>query len=44
MHSRERLLKDFKQLPGLPYDGVLVQFNLCHQLFDYPNLRIRIKK
>jgi hypothetical protein len=43
MHSRELLLKDFKQLPGLPY-GVIVQFNLCRHLFDYPNLRIRIKK
>jgi uroporphyrinogen decarboxylase len=34
MNSRERVLKAFKRLPGLP-DRVPVQFDLCRQLSDY---------
>ena len=34
MNSRERVLKAFKRLPGMP-DRVPVQFDLCRQLFDY---------
>jgi uroporphyrinogen decarboxylase len=34
MNSRERVLKAFKKLPGLP-DRVPVQFDLCRQLSDY---------
>ncbi len=34
MKPRERVLKAFKRLPGLP-DRVPVQFDLCRQLADY---------
>ena len=34
MNSRERVLKAFKRLPGLP-DHVPVQFDLCRQLADH---------
>ncbi|MBL7967930.1 MAG: hypothetical protein JNK09_13090 [Prolixibacteraceae bacterium] len=34
MNSRERVLKAFKRLPGLP-DRVPVQFDLCRQLSDH---------
>lgn len=34
MNSRERVLKAFKRLPGLP-DRVPVQFDLCRQLVDH---------
>ncbi len=34
MNSRERVLKTFKRLPGLP-DRVPVQFDLCRQLAGY---------
>ena len=34
MNSRERVLKAFKKLPGLP-DRVPVQFDLCRQLSDH---------
>ena len=34
MNSRERALKAFKRLPGLP-DHVPVQFDLCRQLADH---------
>lgn len=34
MNSRERVLKAFKRLPGLP-DRVPVQFDLCRQLSEY---------
>ncbi|MEI8204388.1 MAG: uroporphyrinogen decarboxylase family protein [Bacteroidota bacterium] len=34
MNSRERVLKAFKRLPGLP-DRVPIQFDLCRQLADY---------
>ncbi len=34
MKSRERVLKAFKRLPGLP-DRVPVQFDLCRQLADH---------
>jgi uroporphyrinogen decarboxylase len=34
MNSRERVLKAFKRLPGLP-DRVPVQFELCRQLSDH---------
>ncbi len=34
MNSRERVLKAFKVLPGLP-DRVPVQFELCRQLYDH---------
>jgi uroporphyrinogen decarboxylase len=34
MNSRERVLKAFKKLPGLP-DRVPVQFELCRQLYDH---------
>jgi uroporphyrinogen decarboxylase len=34
MNSRERVLKAFKRLPGLP-DRVPVQFDLCRQLYDH---------
>ena len=34
MNSRERVLKAFKRLPGLP-DRVPVQFDLCRQLADH---------
>ena len=34
MKSRERVLKAFKRLPGLP-DRVPVQFDLCRQLADF---------
>ncbi|HEY5511752.1 MAG TPA: uroporphyrinogen decarboxylase family protein [Prolixibacteraceae bacterium] len=34
MNSRERVLKAFKRLPGLP-DRVPVQFDLCKQLSDH---------
>ncbi len=34
MNSRERVLKAFRKLPGLP-DRVPVQFDLCRQLSDY---------
>ena len=34
MNSRERVLKAFKKMPGLP-DRVPLQFDLCRQLSDY---------
>ena len=34
MNSRERVLKAFKRLPGLP-DRIPIQFDLCRQLADY---------
>jgi len=34
MNSRERVLKAFKRMPGLP-DRVPVQFDLCRQLCDH---------
>jgi uroporphyrinogen decarboxylase len=34
MNSRERVLKAFKILPGLP-DRVPIQFELCRQLYDH---------
>jgi uroporphyrinogen decarboxylase len=34
MNSRERVLKAFRKLPGLP-DRVPLQFDLCRQLSDY---------
>jgi uroporphyrinogen decarboxylase len=34
MNARERVLKAFKKLPGLP-DRVPVQFELCRQLYDH---------
>ena len=34
MNSRERVLRAFKIIPGLP-DRVPVQFELCRQLYDY---------
>jgi uroporphyrinogen decarboxylase len=34
MNSRERVLKAFKRIPGLP-DRVPIQFDLCRQLSDY---------
>ena len=34
MNSRERVLKAFKILPGLP-DRLPIQFDLCRQLYDY---------
>jgi len=34
MNSRERVLKAFKRMPGLP-DRVPIQFDLCRQLYDY---------
>lgn len=34
MNSRERVLKAFKRLPGLP-DRVPIQFDLCRQLSDH---------
>jgi uroporphyrinogen decarboxylase len=34
MNSRERVLKAFKILPGIP-DRVPVQFDLCRQLYDH---------
>lgn len=34
MNSRERVLRAFKRMPGLP-DRVPVQFDLCRQLSDY---------
>ena len=34
MNSRERVLKAFKRLPGLP-DRIPVQFDLCRQLADH---------
>jgi uroporphyrinogen decarboxylase len=34
MNSRERVLRAFRKLPGLP-DRVPVQFDLCRQLSDY---------
>jgi uroporphyrinogen decarboxylase len=34
MNSRERVLRAFKKIPGLP-DRVPVQFDLCRQLTDY---------
>lgn len=34
MNSRERVLKAFKRLPGLP-DRIPIQFDLCRQLSDY---------
>jgi uroporphyrinogen decarboxylase len=34
MNSRERVLKAFKRLPGLP-DRIPVQFDLCRQLSDH---------
>ena len=34
MKSRERVLKAFKRLPGLP-DRIPLQFDLCRQLSDY---------
>lgn len=34
MNSRERVLKAFKRLPGMP-DRVPVQFDLCRQLADH---------
>jgi uroporphyrinogen decarboxylase len=34
MNSRERVLKAFKRLPGLP-DRVPIQFDLCRQLCDH---------
>lgn len=33
MNSRERVLKAFKRIPGLP-DRVPIQFDLCRQLAD----------
>jgi len=34
MNSRERVLKAFKRLPGLP-DRTPIQFDLCRQLYDH---------
>ena len=34
MNSRERVLRAFKRLPGLP-DRVPIQFDLCRQLSDH---------
>ena len=34
MNSRERVLKAFKRLPGLP-DRIPIQFDLCRQLANY---------
>jgi len=34
MNSRERVLKAFKRLPGLP-DRIPIQFDLCRQLSDH---------
>lgn len=34
MNSRERVLRAFKRIPGLP-DRVPLQFDLCRQLADY---------
>ena len=34
MNSRERVLKAFKRMPGLP-DRIPIQFDLCRQLSDY---------
>ena len=34
MNSRERVLKAFKRMPGLP-DRVPVQFDLCRKLADH---------
>jgi uroporphyrinogen decarboxylase len=34
MNSRERVLKAFKRMPGLP-DKIPIQFDLCRQLSDY---------
>jgi uroporphyrinogen decarboxylase len=34
MNSRERVLKAFKRIPGLP-DRVPIQFDLCRQLSDH---------
>jgi len=34
MNSRERVLKAFKRLPGLP-DRIPIQFDLCQQLCDH---------
>jgi uroporphyrinogen decarboxylase len=41
MNSRERVLKAFKRLPGLP-DRVPVQFDLCRQLSDYFGKKMNI--
>lgn len=42
MNSRERVLKAFKRMPGLP-DRVPVQFDLCRQLSDYFGKELGIK-
>ncbi|MEI7830788.1 MAG: uroporphyrinogen decarboxylase family protein [Prolixibacteraceae bacterium] len=42
MNSRERVLKAFKRLPGLP-DRVPIQFDLCRQLSDYFGKEFGIK-
>jgi uroporphyrinogen decarboxylase len=42
MNSRERVLKAFKRLPGLP-DRVPIQFDLCRQLYDYFGKELGIK-
>jgi hypothetical protein len=34
MNSRDRVLKAFKRIPGLP-DRIPVQFDLCRQLSDH---------
>lgn len=41
MNSRDRVLKAFKRLPGLP-DRIPVQFDLCRQLYDYFGKRLGI--
>ena len=41
MNSRERVLKAFKRLPGLP-DRVPVQFDLCRNLSDYFGQKLNI--
>jgi len=42
MNSRERVLKAFKRLPGLP-DRVPIQFDLCRQLSDHFGKELGIK-
>jgi uroporphyrinogen decarboxylase len=41
MNSRERVLKAFKKLPGLP-DRVPVQFDLCRQLSDHFGKELKV--
>lgn len=41
MNSRERVLKAFKKLPGLP-DRVPVQFDLCYQLTEHFGKKLNI--